>query len=259
MTGDVADGSVVAWAAPPGPATRPASACTDSFPSATGELSPVAEVADVVEYEVEADGSYRWTMWAWTGTGVPPIPRQERRRRDRPDRPARDRIACRSPRASVPAAAFPVRVTSRVRATRRGAGARRRGSCPCRGRGRPTSSSGRAPNSRSSTSSIRLANRSASFWVLPTPPGNRLSPVKTCVPASSGPAPDQRDAARRVPAQVDDLERLPADGHRVAVLDGPLHRAPAGRRRRRGGRPSPPRSPRRPRAARGGGPSARAW
>ena len=99
-------------------------------------------------------------------------------------------------------------VTSRARATRRGAGARRRASCPCRGPGRPTSRRAASPNSRSSTSSIRLANRAASFWVLPTPPGNRLSPVNTCTPASSGPAPDEGDAARRVPAQVDHLERL---------------------------------------------------
>ncbi|MFD2094233.1 hypothetical protein [Blastococcus deserti] len=29
------------------------------------------------EYEVEEYGSYHWTMWAWTGAGVPSIPRQE--------------------------------------------------------------------------------------------------------------------------------------------------------------------------------------
>ena len=65
--------------------------------------------------------------------------------------------------------------------------------------------------------------RAASFCVLPTPPGNRLSPVKTCTPASRA-APHQGDAARGVPAQVHDLERLLADGHGVAVLDRPLHR-----------------------------------
>jgi hypothetical protein len=44
---------------------------------ATGRLSPLAEVADVIEYEVEEDGSYHWTMWAWTGAGLPSISRQE--------------------------------------------------------------------------------------------------------------------------------------------------------------------------------------
>jgi hypothetical protein len=48
-----------------------------SCPSATGALSRLAEVADVIEYEVEEDGSYHWTMWAWTGAGAPSIPRQE--------------------------------------------------------------------------------------------------------------------------------------------------------------------------------------
>src|ERR687886_448193 len=32
-----------------------------SCPSATGALSRLAEVADVIEYEVEEDGSYHWT------------------------------------------------------------------------------------------------------------------------------------------------------------------------------------------------------
>jgi hypothetical protein len=40
------------------------------FNSATGSLAAVTEVADVIEYEVEEDGSYHWTMWAWTGTGA---------------------------------------------------------------------------------------------------------------------------------------------------------------------------------------------
>jgi hypothetical protein len=31
------------------------------------KLIRAAEVADVIEYEVEEDGSYRWTMWEWTG------------------------------------------------------------------------------------------------------------------------------------------------------------------------------------------------
>jgi hypothetical protein len=34
-------------------------------------------VADVIEYEVEEDGRYHWTMWAWTGAGVPSIQRKQ--------------------------------------------------------------------------------------------------------------------------------------------------------------------------------------
>ena len=129
-------------------------------------------------------------------------------------------------------------LTSRGRATPPGAGARRRGSCRCRGRGRPRSrrAACRKPLLDVVDQRWRTGRRPAGCC--PTPPGNRLSPVKTWVPASSGPAPDQRDAARRVPAQVDHLERLVADGHRVAVLDRAADRAPAGRRRRPGARRS---------------------
>jgi hypothetical protein len=48
-----------------------------SSSTATGGLSRLTEVADVIEYEVEEDGSYHWTMWAWTGARLPSIPRQE--------------------------------------------------------------------------------------------------------------------------------------------------------------------------------------
>jgi hypothetical protein len=75
--GDVADWVGGGVGRPTGPGYQASYGVWGSFPSATGELSRVAEVADVVEYEVEADGSYHWTMWAWTGAGVPSIPRQE--------------------------------------------------------------------------------------------------------------------------------------------------------------------------------------
>ena len=41
-----------------------------SFQSAQGKLERLGTVANVSEYEVEEDGSYRWQMWAWTGAGV---------------------------------------------------------------------------------------------------------------------------------------------------------------------------------------------
>jgi hypothetical protein len=75
--GDVADWIGGGVGRPTGPGYQASFGVWGSFASATGELSRVAEVADVSEYEVEADGSYHWTMWAWTGAGAPSIPRQE--------------------------------------------------------------------------------------------------------------------------------------------------------------------------------------
>jgi hypothetical protein len=76
-TGDVADWVGGGVGRQTGPGYQASFGVWGSFPSATGQLSRLAEVADVVEYEVEEDGSYHWTMWAWTGAGVPSIPRQE--------------------------------------------------------------------------------------------------------------------------------------------------------------------------------------
>ncbi len=70
--------------------------------------------------------------------------------------------------------------TSRVAPLSRGAGARRRAWCRCRGRGRPTSRPGgrrRASVRRRPAGSVKSAGSSC---VLPTPPGKRQSPVKTC-------------------------------------------------------------------------------
>ncbi len=76
-TGDVADWVGGGVGRQTGPGYQASFGVWGSCPSATGQLSRLAEVADVVEYEVEEDGSYHWTMWAWTGAGVPSIPRQE--------------------------------------------------------------------------------------------------------------------------------------------------------------------------------------
>ena len=36
------------------------------------ERARLGQVADVIEYEVDEDGSYHWTMWEWTGGGLTP-------------------------------------------------------------------------------------------------------------------------------------------------------------------------------------------
>ena len=114
-------------------------------------------------------------------------------------------------------------VTSRARATRRGAGARRRASCPCRGRDRPRSrrAACRTAAPRRRRSGWRTAP--ASCCVFPTPPGNRLSPVKRCTPASSGPRQTRAMLPGVCPRRWITSRVCAADGHRVAVLDGALH------------------------------------
>ena len=76
-TGDLADWVGGGVGRQTGPGYQASFGVWGSCPSATGALSRLAEVADVIEYEVEEDGSYHWTMWAWTGAGTPSIPRQE--------------------------------------------------------------------------------------------------------------------------------------------------------------------------------------
>ncbi|MGY1643810.1 hypothetical protein ACI782_22105 [Geodermatophilus sp. SYSU D00703] len=75
--GDVADWVGGGVGRQTGPGYQASFGVWGSCPSATGLLGRLAEVAHVLEYEVTEDGSYHWTMWAWTGAGVPPIPRQE--------------------------------------------------------------------------------------------------------------------------------------------------------------------------------------
>jgi hypothetical protein len=70
-TGDVADWVGGGVGRPTGPGHQASFGVAGSFHSATGRLAAVTEVADVIEYEVEEDGSYHWTMWAWSGSGVP--------------------------------------------------------------------------------------------------------------------------------------------------------------------------------------------
>jgi hypothetical protein len=78
-TGDVADWVGGGVGRQTGPGYQASYGVWGSCPSATGALSRLGEVADVIEYEVDEDGGYHWSMWAWTGAAVPSIPRQEAR------------------------------------------------------------------------------------------------------------------------------------------------------------------------------------
>lgn len=75
--GDVADWMGGGVGRQTGPGYKASFGAWGWCPTATGQLSRLAEVADVIEYEVEEDGSYHWTMWAWTGAGLPSVPQQE--------------------------------------------------------------------------------------------------------------------------------------------------------------------------------------
>ena len=69
-------GDIVDWVGggigrPTGPGCYKASyGVWGSAQTASEKMARVAQVADVIEYEVEEDGSYRWTMWEWTGGGL---------------------------------------------------------------------------------------------------------------------------------------------------------------------------------------------
>lgn len=76
-SGDVADWVGGGVGRQTGPGRQASFGSWGSFPTATGQLSRVTEVGNVSEYEVDTDGGFRWTMWAWTGAGVPSMPRQE--------------------------------------------------------------------------------------------------------------------------------------------------------------------------------------
>jgi hypothetical protein len=68
-------GDVVDWLGggigrPTGPGYKASFGVTGTATTRSEKLGRIAEVADVIEYEVEEDGSYRWSMWEWTGGGL---------------------------------------------------------------------------------------------------------------------------------------------------------------------------------------------
>jgi hypothetical protein len=69
-----ADGGVVDWIGggvgrPTGPGYKASYGVWGSAQTVSEALVRLAQVADVIEYEIEEDGAYRWTMWEWTGAG----------------------------------------------------------------------------------------------------------------------------------------------------------------------------------------------
>jgi hypothetical protein len=68
-------GDIVDWVGggvgrPTGPGSAASYGVYGSAQTTSEKLARVGQVADVIEYEVEEDGSYRWTMWEWTGGGL---------------------------------------------------------------------------------------------------------------------------------------------------------------------------------------------
>ena len=69
------DGSLADWVGggvgkPTGPGLSASYGVYGSFHGATGALERLLSVATAIEYEVEEDGAYRWTLWQWTGARV---------------------------------------------------------------------------------------------------------------------------------------------------------------------------------------------
>jgi hypothetical protein len=71
------DGEMAPWIGggvgrPTGPGFAASYGVTGSFQTASTKLARLNGVVTAIEYEVEADGSYRWTAWEWTGAAGPP-------------------------------------------------------------------------------------------------------------------------------------------------------------------------------------------
>lgn len=64
------EGAIAHWTGfgvgtPTGPVPAARYGVCGSFLAADGPLEALARTANVVEYEVDADWSYRWRMWEW--------------------------------------------------------------------------------------------------------------------------------------------------------------------------------------------------
>ena len=71
------DGEMAPWIGggvgrPTGPGYAASYGVTGSFQTASAKLARLNGVATAIEYDVEEDGSYRWTAWEWTGAAGPP-------------------------------------------------------------------------------------------------------------------------------------------------------------------------------------------
>jgi hypothetical protein len=69
------DGAVLDWMGggigrPTGAGYKASYGVYGYFDSAPETLDRLLGVVTAIEYEVEEDGAYRWTMWEWTGAGV---------------------------------------------------------------------------------------------------------------------------------------------------------------------------------------------
>lgn len=70
------DGALADWVGggvgkPTGPGLSASYGVYGSFQGATGALERLLSVATAIEYEVEQDSSYRWTLWQWAGAAGP--------------------------------------------------------------------------------------------------------------------------------------------------------------------------------------------
>jgi len=68
-------GDIVDWVGggvgqPTGPGYKASYGVWGSAQTTSEKLARLGQVADVIEYEVDEDGSYHWTMWEWTGGGL---------------------------------------------------------------------------------------------------------------------------------------------------------------------------------------------
>ena len=71
------DGEIAPWVGggvghPTGPGYAASYGVYGAFHGASAKLTRLNGVATAIEYEVEEDGGYRWTAWAWTGAAGPP-------------------------------------------------------------------------------------------------------------------------------------------------------------------------------------------
>ena len=70
------DGEMAPWIGggvgrPTGPGFAASYGVTGSFQTASTKLARLNGVVTAIEYDIEEDGSYRWTAWEWTERPAP--------------------------------------------------------------------------------------------------------------------------------------------------------------------------------------------